>query len=164
MKITKKKKIAIKKTKKVVIEPYQFLDHTADVKFRAYGKTLEETFENCAMAVKETITKSEISAVLTKGCGMMADDLEGLLQNFLEEIIFLFDSENFIVAKIEKLRIIKDTVGFSLACDFAGDLTSGKDTQGNSYDFEEHIKAITYHEMSIKKVNGNYEIEVVLDV
>ena len=170
----KKQKPAKKKNKKVIkkkavvkvpIIPFEFLSHTADIKFRAYGKSLEEAFVNCAMAVKETITKSNVSATITKGCGMMADDLEGLLQNFLEEIIFLFDSENFIISRVEKIRIIKDDNGFSLSCDFAGDVTDGKDLEGKSYDFEEHIKAITYHEMSIKKTNnGSYEIEVVLDV
>jgi len=38
---------------------YEFLEHTADVKFRAYGKTLEEAFENVALAFAETVSKGE---------------------------------------------------------------------------------------------------------
>ena len=34
---------------------HKFLPHTADVKFRAYGKSLEEAFSNAALALTEVI-------------------------------------------------------------------------------------------------------------
>ena len=36
---------------------YEFIDHTADIKFRSYGNTLDESFENAAYALKEIISK-----------------------------------------------------------------------------------------------------------
>lgn len=145
--------------------PFQFLPHTADIKFVAHGKTLEEAFINSALAVRQTITKSDVREVITKSSGIMADDLESLLQNFLEEIIFLFDSENFIMSIVKNLFIEKDENGYSLRCDFLGDRTTNKDKKGKPYVFEEHIKAITYHDMKVEeKMDGSYEIQVVLDV
>jgi len=32
------------------MERYRFLEHTADAKFQAFGKTLEEAFSNAALA------------------------------------------------------------------------------------------------------------------
>ncbi len=140
---------------------FVFLPHTADIKFRAYGRTLEEAFINSAMAVKEATTKSAVKANIRKGVGIMADDVEGLLQNFLEEIIFLLDAESFIISGVENLRITEDKNGFSLKCDFLGDIADK-----NKYEFIEHVKAITYHDMKVekKKKDGSYEIIVVLDV
>ncbi|MBS3074725.1 archease [Candidatus Pacearchaeota archaeon] len=141
------------KTKK-----FTFLPHTADIKFSASGKTLEEAFANSALAVREAMTKDNIKAKIKKGIGIMGDDIENLLYNLLEEIIFLLDAENFIISKVENLIISKDKAGYSLKCDFLGDKSGG-------YEFDEHIKAITYHDMKVeKKKEGSYEIEVVLDV
>ncbi|MEK6922189.1 MAG: archease, partial [Nanoarchaeota archaeon] len=36
------------------MKKYNFFDHTADVMFEAYGKTLNELFENAALATQET--------------------------------------------------------------------------------------------------------------
>ena len=33
---------------------YKFLEHTADIMFEAYGKTLNELFENSALAIFES--------------------------------------------------------------------------------------------------------------
>ena len=85
---------------------YKFLNHTADMKFQASGKTLEEAFENSALALLETITKGEkIKAVKRKKIAVKGKDYESLLYNFLEEFLFLLDAEGFIASKIENLEI-----------------------------------------------------------
>ena len=38
------------------MEKYKFLPHTADVKFQAFGKTLDKALKNCANALANTIT------------------------------------------------------------------------------------------------------------
>ena len=138
------------------MKKFEYLSHTADIKFKAYGKNIEEAFINSAEALKEAMTKDKISAKTRKGIGIMGDDMESLLYNFLEEVIFLLDSENFIISKVENI-IISEENGFSLKCDFLGD-------HSENYDFTEHVKAITYHEMKIKKSKEGCEITVVLDV
>ena len=35
---------------------FEFLEHTADVYIRAYGKTMEEAYENAALAMFEVMT------------------------------------------------------------------------------------------------------------
>jgi SHS2 domain-containing protein len=142
----------------------EFLPHTADIKFRTRGATIEEAFIASAMAVKQTLTQSNVQPVIKKTLGIIGDDEESLLYNFLEEIIFLLDSENFIIARVENLYISKDDNNWTLRCEFLGDNTSGKEESGKPYQFDEHIKGITYHEMKIKNENGEVIIEVVLDV
>jgi SHS2 domain-containing protein len=38
---------------------FEFLEHTADVKFQSFGKSLEEAFVNSGLALKSVITRNE---------------------------------------------------------------------------------------------------------
>src|SRR3989344_1974635 len=81
---------------------YEFLEHTADIKFRAYGKTLNEVFENVILAFSEIIGKGErIKARKGKVIHVSGNDKESLLYNFIEELIYLLDAEKFVAAKGE---------------------------------------------------------------
>jgi SHS2 domain-containing protein len=37
---------------------YEYLEHTADVRFRAYGKSLEQAFENAALAMLNVMVET----------------------------------------------------------------------------------------------------------
>ncbi|RZD31065.1 archease, partial [Candidatus Parvarchaeota archaeon] len=41
------------------MKKYEFFEHTADVKFKSYGGSLNEVFENCALAVSKIISRDE---------------------------------------------------------------------------------------------------------
>jgi len=133
---------------------YEFLEHTADVKFKAYGKTVEEAFVNSARALLETIYQDTgIDAKTEKVIEVEGDDDKALLYNFLEEIIFLLDSDDFIVSEVRDLKIEGGRLGATLV----GDDTSG-------YEFSNDVKAITYNDMSIKKKGNLWEVIGVFDV
>jgi len=133
-----------------------FLEHTADIKFQAYGKNIEEAFENSALALKESICgKIKIKKKQKKKVKVKGNDPESLLYNFLEEFLYLVDAENFLVKKIENLKITKKD--FTLDATIIGDKAS-------DYEFTNDVKAITYNEMFIKKENNKYTAQVVLDV
>ncbi|MBU3912458.1 MAG: archease [Nanoarchaeota archaeon] len=133
---------------------YKFLEHTADVKFRAFGKTLEEAFSNSALALVETMTrKIKIKPRIKKNISVSGSDLENLLYNFLEEFLFLFDSERFVFAKIEKIEI-KDN---KLEAEILGD-------NADNYNISNDVKAVTYNSMFVKIETGKVTIQVVLDV
>jgi len=85
---------------------YKFLKHTADVKFQAFGKNVEEVFENSALALKESICgKIKVKSNFKKKIKVSGKDFESLLYKFLEEIIYLLDGENFLVSKVENMEI-----------------------------------------------------------
>lgn len=133
---------------------YKFLEHTADVKFQSFGKSLNESFENAAYALKETICgKIRIKDKIKKKIKIKGKDNESLLYNFLEEILFLLDSEEFLLSRIKKIKI-KDN---KLEAEFLGDKAS-------NYKFTNNVKAVTYSEMQVKKEKNKYICQVVLDV
>jgi len=131
---------------------FKFMSHTGDVKFQAYGKNLNEIFENMALAVSHILSRGKgIKPVKTRKIEVEGDDDKALLYNFVEELIFLLDSENFAVSSA-KVKI----TGNKLAAEVSGD-------DASNYDLDQ-IKAATYAEMYIEKREGRLEAQMVVDV
>ncbi len=133
---------------------FRFLEHTADVKFQAFGKNTEEIFENSALALKEAICgKTRIRERKEKTINAEGKDSESLLYNFLEEILYLLDAEDFMISKIKKISIDKMKITAVISGDKASD-----------YNFTNSVKAVTYNEMFVKEQKGKWTAQVVLDV
>ncbi len=134
---------------------YKYLPHTADVKFRAYGKTMEEAFSNAALALTKVITDpSKVEAKVEKTIEVSSEDEKALLYDFLEQFLILLDSENFLLNSVKEITIEDN----KLKAVIVGD------TELEKYETETHIKAVTYQEMEIKKEKGQYMLQVVLDL
>ena len=133
---------------------YEFLEHTADVKFRADGATIEEMFVAAADAMNETV-RGDIKILESKERSFEVEgkDLVSLLYNFLEEFLFLLDAEDYLVAKIKEIEI----EGNKLKCVVVGDAAE-------NYKFTNDVKAVTYSDMFVREENGRFVCEVVLDV
>ncbi|XP_058117332.1 protein archease-like [Anopheles ziemanni] len=141
---------------------YEYLDHTADVQLHAWGETLQEAFEQCGMAMFGYMT--ELSTVEIKKCYQIktdpTDDVDNLLFRFLDELLFLFSAEPFLICK--KLEITKfDLEQFTIECNCYGeefDLT--KHPQGTE------VKAITYSAMKIYSTpeHEKNEVFVIIDI
>jgi SHS2 domain-containing protein len=137
---------------------FVFLEHTADIRFEAYGKTLDECFMNAAKALTYSITDPRTIKEETKEeINLEADDLERLLHDFLSEMLFRFDTEAMLTnaAKVE----IKENRGYSLKAELSGEV----------YDPDVHhlkaeVKAVTYHNLKVKKEEGLWTAEVLCDV
>ncbi len=133
---------------------YKFLEHTADAKFLAYGKNLEEAFSNAAIAMFSVMTDvNKIKPLVEKKIEVKANDNEGLLYGFLEQLLILLDTEGFLLNKVKEIKI-KDN---KLNAIVVGD--KFKET----YELHGDVKAVTYHEMEIKKEKNKIVIQVVVD-
>jgi len=129
---------------------YELLEHTADVKFRAEGGTIEEMFSSAADALNETI-RGDIKILEQRAVTFDVEgkDAEELLYNFLEEFLFLLDSEDFLVSSISEISVNDNKLKAVVMGDDA-----------KNYKFTNDVKAVTYSEM---KVDDNVCV-VVLDV
>ncbi len=138
-------------------EKFKFLDHTADAKFQAFGRTLEDAFANAALATASLMWKpEEVKASVRHPVRVSGRDLEQLLVQFLEEIIYLFETRMFILREAEVVRIDNNDAGFALEGVFSGDNSAG-------YNLHGEVKAVTYNEMVIEK-NDRFTIQVVVDI
>lgn len=131
---------------------FKFLEHTADIKFQAFGKSLEEAFENSALAMFNVMYDGKVKTTIKRKIKVSGKDKESLLYNFLEELLFLLDSKNFFLSKLKvKIKNLK------LEAEIQGD--SVKNYKPNI-----DVKAVTYNDMFIKKEKDKYIIQVVVDV
>jgi SHS2 domain-containing protein len=133
---------------------YKFLPHTADIKFRAYGTTIEKAFENSAVAMFSAMYKGKIKGNVKRKISANGKDLESLLYDFLEKLLILLDSENLFLSKV-KVKIEKDK--FKLTGEVVGN-------NAKNYKIGLDVKAVTYNDIFVKKINGRWVCQVVIDV
>ncbi len=133
---------------------FEFLKHTGDLKFKAYGKNLSELVENCTLAISSVLSKGKkIKTSKTKEMAIEYNkDYELMLYSYIEELICLFDSEGFVVSKA---KVTADDVGLSATL-YGDDAKKYKDLDS--------IKSPTYSEMYVRKNDKSWECQVVLDV
>ncbi|MCK4967511.1 MAG: archease [Candidatus Aenigmarchaeota archaeon] len=140
------------------MKKYEYLEHTADAKFKAYGKTLESAFSNSALAVFNIIVDTKkVDSKIKKEIKLSGKNKESLLFDFLDELLFFLDSENFILHEVLDIEIINKNDEFLLSANVVGDEINEK------YEVAGIVKAITYNEMEIIKKNGSWVITAVVD-
>ncbi|MBI5388801.1 archease [Candidatus Woesearchaeota archaeon] len=138
-------------------KPYLFLEHTADAKFQAFGKDQEEAFGNAALAFTAVMTDvSKVEKNIQRKFEVTASTKEGLLFDFLQEMVVLLDVEGFISAKAS-VSITKANGVFTLKATLHGDLA-------DHYDMTAYIKAMTYSDMFIKETPTSVTLQVVVDI
>ncbi len=137
---------------------YRYLEHTADAKFQAFGQSLEEAFQNAALATAGLMWDVQAIALKqTQASEVRGIDLKQLLLGFLEEILFLLDTRRFLLGTVESVELIEGHAGYSLQTVFRGDIQSGQ------YEIFGDVKAITYNEMQIQR-SAPCLVQVVVDM
>ena len=143
---------------------FEYLEHTADVMFRAYGRDPEEMLSNAASALFKTmVDPATINEKDTWSVELQAPDIEDLAYQWLSEIIFLFETESAVFSgfsvRLEQEQD-KDEPGGKM--NLHG-LIRGERIDLDRHSFENEVKAITRHKFGIKK-NDLWCIQVILDV
>jgi len=135
---------------------YEILEHSADEKFRAEGSTREEAFSEVVRAFAE-IVGGDTEGMYKHSVRVESENLEALLYDFLDELIFLQDSEGVVVSHAEKVGFEELEDGFRVEADLLVDnITSDMSLLD--------IKAPTYNEMKVDYSEGLWSLEAVLDV
>lgn len=134
------------------MKQYEFLEHPADLKIRAFGKNLQELFINTALGMMEFLygEKKQKAVTQKEQIEIHADNIESLLVDWLAELLYLSDARkrnyfNYQIHFFSETEIIA-TVGSIKAI------------------AKDDIKAVTYHELSISENNGFWTATVVFDI
>ncbi|MFH0838927.1 MAG: archease [Candidatus Omnitrophota bacterium] len=137
------------------MKPYSLLSHTADIGIQVKGRTLKELFKNSAFALFDIIAdlprvriKERINVNLTSG------NLEELLHDWLKELLFECNAHSF-VCKRFSISKLNDT---SITSTALGERITNNDI------LKTEIKAITYHNLFIKKEKSGWKTSLILDV
>ncbi|MBI2135249.1 archease [Candidatus Woesearchaeota archaeon] len=143
------------------MKKYKILEDVAiaDIAIEAYGKNLDELFENSAYAIfEESADIKKISEKEKKTIKLSAKNAEDLLFDFLSEILFLKDTYSMIF-KSSKIKIVKKNSNYSLHAEL-----SGEKINTEKHELRNDIKAITLHMFKVEKTKAGYKALVVVDV
>ncbi len=139
---------------------FEFLEHIADAYIAAYGRTLEEAFENAALAMFEVMTDtSKVEAKVERTLEASGYDEYELLYDWLEKLLIEYYSDNLMFSRFKVESIERTPKGFRLR---------GK-AMGEVFDPSRHesrveVKAVTYSLMEIYRKNKIYVLKFVLDI
>ncbi|HLZ55704.1 MAG TPA: archease [Ktedonosporobacter sp.] len=137
-------------------KPYEVFEHTADIGLHAYGSTLAEVFIHAAQGMGSLMVAPEqLRAVTSREITVEGRDTVALLIAWLNELIFLFDTEHLLFRDFE-IDIISET------------RVSGR-ASGEPYDEQRHelssaIKAVTWHEATVNRTEQGYQARIIFDL
>ena len=138
---------------------YEYIDHTADVLFKAYGENLDELFTQAALALQDT--QVDIEKVEAKEEILITGNhktIEGLLFDFLDDLLFYKDAELLIFNKYD-FKIEEKEDGFHLECK-----ATGERLNFDKHDPKVDVKAITMHMFEVKKLDDGWVAKVLIDI
>jgi SHS2 domain-containing protein len=135
---------------------YEFFDHTADMGIRVRAPTMAELLmpaaEGLYAAIGELVAEGEESSV---HFDFQGDDPSVLLRDFLTELLILFERDQ------RRLVAVVDAA-FTESWFTVTAKVAPIDLERSA--FHREVKAITYHELSIRVIAGGYEATIIVDI
>ncbi len=137
---------------------FEPLEHTADLALQAWGTDLAELFQNAALGMFHFVTDpAAVRESRGRDIRLEADDLEGLLVEWLSELNFLHEQHDELYARAEV-----DSVDAE-ACRLSGQAL-GESFEAGRHCVHTEIKAVTFHELQLERDEDGWRAQVIFDV
>ncbi len=139
---------------------YRYRDDlaTADAAFEAEGGTLEELFNDAAIAMFEIMVDTgSVSPRITRTVDLVNEDIDGLLFDWLSELVYLKDAERIVFSGFNVK--IKKNGSYELKA-----VATGENIDRKKHRLRSDVKAVTYHMFEVKKTGDLWSARVVLDL
>ena len=133
---------------------FELIEHTADVGLIAYGENLAEAFANAAFGLFSIITELDaVREAETRHIEITGDDLDALLFEWLNYLIYLFDVEMILYKRFDIIDF--DGCHLRAVC------------HGEKYDSSRHrlktgVKSATYHMLEVDREKN--QVQVIFDI
>jgi SHS2 domain-containing protein len=136
---------------------YEILDTTADIGIRAFGAGLPEVYVNVALGMLSLITNVDtVEERLERNISVTAPDRDSLLVEWINELIFLFDTEMILFSRFEIIKLSE--LSIETRC-------FGEKVDKSRHDLKRGIKSATYHKLKLKELKDrSFQAEVLLDI
>jgi len=135
---------------------FEVLDHTADIGLMIYGKDLKALFETAGRAFFHLITDLRKVRIRTdRKVNLRGESLDRLMVDWLTELLYLHDVESLLFKEFEI-----DTVGE----DGLRAVARGEPFQEGVHIIKTQVKAVTYHQIEVRKEKGSWRSRIILDL
>ncbi len=139
--------------------PHSFFDHTGDIGVRVAATTLDDLFRDAAAAFTETVADpARIEPRRSISLTLESSALDLLLVDWLNEILYRFDVDRYLVATAE-VHVRTKAAAFALHATLGGE----------QFDPARHavkvlIKGVTYHALEVRQDADLWHATVVFDI
>ena len=124
---------------------YKVLDHATDAFIEVTASSLTEAFKVAGDSVVDIILdNSKIEEKKERNIVVKGKDLNYLLYNWLEDLIYLIITEGFAIKKLD--ITVEKNEEYTISAQI-----SGEDIDIKKHGFKVEIKSPTFHEMDIKQ-------------
>jgi len=135
--------------------PYRILPHPADIGLRAEGTDLPAALDQAVAALAEIQAGAAVAGEEERPVHLDSDDVESLVVDLLEECLYHVDAHDWLAAGA-RLVVREDADGTHAEGVLRGAAVPG----GGGM----HVKAITWHQLSVERVEAGAVVTVYLDI
>jgi SHS2 domain-containing protein len=142
--------------------PYHYLEDvgTADIAFEAIGRDLAQLFSAAADATMNVMIDNlqAIEPRETRHIELSSDEIDMLLFDFLQELIYFKDAERLLL-RVRDARIEERDGHYCLKAQ-----TAGETLDAARHHQRADVKAVTLHGFSVQKEDDSWKARVLLDI
>ena len=134
---------------------FEIIDHTADVGIIAHGTDIKQAFASAATGLFSLITElDDVQEALYRDIEVTATDKESLLVEWLNELIYLFDTEYIIFKRFDITELNDKRLKAR---------SYGERVDSSRHKLKTGVKAATYHWLQVDKDDGG-RVQVIFDI
>lgn len=134
------------------------LDHTADVGFRMEAESLEGLFQAALKGLLQVMFLNPPQGGRRRRRVVLeAEDLETLLVRYLNELIYLIQTQGFVPGRAQ-MKLEAREGGYRLQATLFGEPWQ------EGFGFQGEVKSATFHGLTVRQEGGRWRAQVILDV
>jgi len=137
---------------------YKYFDHTADIGVEVTGRTRQALFVNASNALFDVMIENKTGrkgAKQQKKIAVEGSDIADLLINFLRELLYLFNGEQFVTGSCEIIKFTNKKLQARL---------TGESFNNKKHLIKTEIKAVTYSGAKVEKIKAGWKARIIFDV
>lgn len=135
---------------------FEILSHTADTGFRVTADTFEDLLAAAAGALAGIVMDCRnVQPLESLEIAAQGDDLEALVVNFLNEVLYVLDGRRFAVSRAAVTASGPHGVSAALIGEPRDDIRHPPSLV---------VKAVTYHQIVVEQRGARWIAEVYLDI
>ena len=135
---------------------FEILDHTADIGIVVHGENLRALFENAGKAFFHLITDlRKVRRRVERRVNIGGESLDRLMVDWLSELLYLHDVENLLFKGFEVDSVGQEGLKATV---------KGESFREDVHVIKTEVKAVTYHQIEVRRENGGWRAQVILDL
>jgi SHS2 domain-containing protein len=129
---------------------YRWVDHTSELELEIAASTKQAVFEEALRAFGQLVSQDSGGEPAEYGVTVSAKDPPALLAEWLGELVFLVETEDFVPERVSAFEFGAGSLSAFIA--------------GRRDEPSHLVKSVTYHSLQLRCSEGVWLARVVLDV